>query len=151
MSNRVNGSTGCTRPNFLRLARLAFSTEKLQSQQHTEVLQEIVYEQESEEEEEVISASEIKKILGMWERASQFVEKKLPEKVLTGRASALFNDTCLTHFRNILKKRKKQTSMHRVFLKRLQVIVRKAWRKRLKPVMKDAVTKFKQKKQKIVK
>ncbi|UYV73205.1 hypothetical protein LAZ67_10002174 [Cordylochernes scorpioides] len=47
----------------------------------------------------------------MWERVSQFVEKKNPEKVATGRASDLFNDTCLTHFRNILRGRKKQTSL----------------------------------------
>ena len=67
--------------------------------------------------EEVISTSEIKEILGMWERVSQFVEKKHPEKVATGRASELFNDTCLTHFRNILKGRKKQTSLDRFFFK----------------------------------
>ncbi|GFT48212.1 e3 ubiquitin-protein ligase MYCBP2 [Nephila pilipes] len=73
--------------------------QELQSQQHTEVKQEIGFE---ESEEEVISASEIKEILGMWERVSQFVEKKHPEKVTTGFASDLFNDTCLTHFRNIL-------------------------------------------------
>lgn len=65
--------------------------------------------------EEVISTSEIKEILGMWERVSQFVEKKHPEKVATGRASELFNDTCLTHFRSILKGRKKQTSLDSFF------------------------------------
>ncbi|UYV64177.1 K02A2.6-like [Cordylochernes scorpioides] len=71
-----------------------------------------------ESEEEVISTSEIKEILGMWERVSQFVEKKHPEKVATGRASDLFNDTCLTHFRNILRGRKKQTSLDMFFSKR---------------------------------
>ncbi|UYV65222.1 hypothetical protein LAZ67_3003636 [Cordylochernes scorpioides] len=69
--------------------------QELQSQQHTEVMQVIGFE---ESEEGVISTSEIKEILGMWERVSQFVEKKHPEKVTTGRASDLFNDTCLTHF-----------------------------------------------------
>ncbi|GBL82599.1 hypothetical protein AVEN_263684-1 [Araneus ventricosus] len=61
--------------------------------------------------EDTISTSEIKEILGMWERVSQFVEKKHPEKVATGRASELYNDTCLTHFRTILQGRKKQTSL----------------------------------------
>ncbi|GFS42576.1 tigger transposable element-derived protein 1 [Nephila pilipes] len=61
--------------------------QELQSQQHTEVMQEIGFE---ESEEEVISTSEIKQILGMWERASQFVEKKHPQKVATGSASDLF-------------------------------------------------------------
>ena len=37
-------------------------------------MQEIGFE---ESEEEVISTSEIKEILGMWERVSQFVEKKV--------------------------------------------------------------------------
>ena len=45
----------------------------------------------------------------MWERVSQFVETKYPEKVAAGHASELFNDACLTHFRNILKGRKKET------------------------------------------
>ena len=39
--------------------------EKLQSQQHTEVLQKIGFEEEPEVEE-VISTIEIKEILGMW-------------------------------------------------------------------------------------
>ena len=84
--------------------------QELQSQQHSGVLQEIGFEEEPELEE-VISTSEIKEMLGMWERVSQLVEKKHPEKVATGRASELFNDTCLTHFRSILKVRKKQTSL----------------------------------------
>ncbi|GFS73947.1 tigger transposable element-derived protein 1 [Nephila pilipes] len=89
--------------------------QELQSQQHTEVMQEIGFEKS---EEEVISTSEIKEILGMWERVSQFVEKKHPEKVATGRASDLFNDTCLTHFQNILRGRKKQTFLNMFFSKR---------------------------------
>ncbi|GBM74592.1 Tigger transposable element-derived protein 1 [Araneus ventricosus] len=57
------------------------------------------------------STIEIKEILGMWERVSQFVEKKHPEKVATGRASELFNDT----FLSILQGRKKQTSLDSLF------------------------------------
>ncbi|UYV73520.1 hypothetical protein LAZ67_10003933 [Cordylochernes scorpioides] len=53
--------------------------QELQSQQHTEVMQVIGFE---ESEEEVISTSEIKEILGMWERVSQFVEKKNSQKKL---------------------------------------------------------------------
>ena len=84
----------------------------LQSQQHTEVMQEIGFE---ESEKEVISTSEIKEILGMWERVSQFVKKKHPERVAIGRAFDLLNDTCLTHFRNILRGMKKQTSLDMFF------------------------------------
>ena len=43
--------------------------QELQSQQHTEVLQEIGYEKEPKEEE-VISTSETKETLGVWERVS---------------------------------------------------------------------------------
>ncbi|GBN15869.1 Tigger transposable element-derived protein 1 [Araneus ventricosus] len=107
--------------------------QELQSQQHSGVLREIDFEEEPEVED-TISTSEIKEILGMWERVSQFVEKKHPEKVATGRASELFNDTCLTHFCSILQGRKKQTSMDSFFLIR---------RKRQRPVKRKAVTKFK--------
>ena len=64
--------------------------EKLLSQQHTEVPQEIGFEEEPEVEE-VISTIEIKGILGMWGRVSHFMKKKNPGKVATGHASELFN------------------------------------------------------------
>ena len=91
--------------------------KELQTQQHTKVLHEIGTAEEPEAEE-VISTSEIKEMLGMWERLSEFIERKHPEKVATGHALALYNDTCLTHFRNILKGRMKQTSLDRFLLKR---------------------------------
>lgn len=83
---------------------------------HTELLQDISSVEE-DEPEEVISTSEIKDMLAMWKKLSSFIEKKHPEKASTGRASALFNDICLSHFRNILKGRKKQTSLDRFLLK----------------------------------
>ena len=87
--------------------------KELQTQQHTEILQEI----NEPEAEEITSTCEIKEVLGMWEKVAEFVEKNHPEKIATGRESALFNDTCLNHFRNILKGRKKQTSLDRFLLK----------------------------------
>ncbi|XP_059540726.1 uncharacterized protein LOC132228401 [Myotis daubentonii] len=87
--------------------------KELQTQQHTEVLQEI----NDMEEEEVISVSEIKEMLGMWEKLSDFIQKKHPEKIATGRAMELFIDTCLTHFRNILKGKMKQISLDRFLSK----------------------------------
>ena len=62
---------------------------------------------ESEEEEEVITSAEIKEILKYYEKVTDFIKKKHPEKVHTGRITAQFNDICLTHFRNILKSRQK--------------------------------------------
>ena len=81
---------------------------------HSEVMLELSSEEEVEPVEELTSR-EIHDILGKWQEVSDFVEKRHPEKMSTGRASALFNDTCLTFFRNILKKRQKQTSLDRYF------------------------------------
>ena len=79
--------------------------KELQAQQYKEVLSEISSDEETEEE--VISTTEIKEVLAMWEKVLDFMVKKHPEKVATGLALALCNDTCLTHFRNIVKKGQK--------------------------------------------
>ena len=92
--------------------------KKLQIMQHTGVLQEISSGKEEVEPEEVISSGGIKEMLAMWEKLSSFIENKHLEKVLIGQASALFNDTCLTHFCNILKGRQMQTSLDRFLFKR---------------------------------
>lgn len=55
----------------------------------------------------------------MWQKVSDFVERKHPEKFATGRTAAMFNNTCLTYFRSILKGKKKQSSLIRLLLKRL--------------------------------
>lgn len=64
---------------------------------------------------------EIKALLEMWGK----LQKKRPEKVATERATALCNDTCQSHFRDILKGRMKQSSLSETFLDE----VRKAWLK----------------------
>lgn len=48
--------------------------------------------------EGIIFTSEMKEMLGMYEKLSGFVQKKHPETFVT----SLFNNTCLTQFRNIL-------------------------------------------------
>lgn len=88
--------------------------DELHSQQHTVDQRKISSEQDPEMVE-VISTRDIKEILGMWEKVVEFVDKNHPEKVATDRASELFNETCLTHFRIILKERKKQTSLDSFF------------------------------------
>ncbi|XP_067138051.1 cytochrome P450 4C1-like [Centruroides vittatus] len=95
----------------------------LHSQQHT-VVQRKISSEEKPEMEEVISTRDIKEILEMWEKVVEFVDKNHPEKVATGRASELFNETCLTHFRNILKGRKKQTSLDSFFKRSAKIIFR---------------------------
>ncbi|GFS30472.1 hypothetical protein NPIL_49561 [Nephila pilipes] len=51
------------------------------------------------------------------EKERKTLRERHPEKLSTGRASALFDDRCLTFFRNILKRRQKQTSLDRYLVK----------------------------------
>ncbi|XP_070619108.1 tigger transposable element-derived protein 1-like [Erythrolamprus reginae] len=97
------------------------TTEELKElQQQSEVLESWEEEAagEEEEEEEEMATRDIKEMLSMWDRLRDFVEKKHPEKVATVCAADLFNDTCLTHFRNVLKGKSKQTSPDRCLVKR---------------------------------
>ena len=91
------------------------TTEELQELHAEQQVIQDVSSGEEDEPQEVTSTAEIRNILEMWEQVSQFVEKKHPEKVRTGRAAVLYNDTCLTHFKNILKGRQKQASIHKYF------------------------------------
>ncbi|XP_070586956.1 tigger transposable element-derived protein 1-like, partial [Erythrolamprus reginae] len=75
----------------------------LQQQQQSEVLK--VLQEETAEEEEEIPTRDIKEMLSMWEKLRSFVEMKHPEKIATVRVADLFNDTCLAHFRKILRGR----------------------------------------------
>ena len=89
----------------------------LQQEQQSEVVK--AWEEETvEEEEKMIATKDMKEMLSMWEKIREFIEKNHPEKVATVRAADLFNDTCLTHFRKILKGRSKQTSLERFLIKR---------------------------------
>ena len=95
------------------------STEDLKELQrisHEEVMQELSSEEEVEQVEEIPSR-EIREMLAKWQDVADFVEKKHPDKLSTGRATTLFNDTCLAYFRNILKRRQKQTSLDKYFKK----------------------------------
>ncbi|XP_066531040.1 tigger transposable element-derived protein 1-like [Hoplias malabaricus] len=98
---------------------LELTTEELkelqQQQQQSEVLK--AWEEEAGGEEDV-TTKEIKEVLSLWERVREFIEKKHPEKVSTGRALDLCNDTCFTHFRKILQVRTKQSSLDKILLKR---------------------------------
>ena len=72
----------------------------------------------SGEEDRDKTMAEIKEMLSSYHKVAEFIEKKHPEKVHTGRLLAQFNDICLSHFRNILKSRQKQSSLDRYFSKR---------------------------------
>ena len=91
------------------------TTEELRELQAEQQVMQDDSSGDEEEPQEPISTAEIRNVLEMWEQVSQFVEKKHPEKVSTGRAAVLYNDTCLTHFRNIVKGRQKQASIQKYF------------------------------------
>ncbi|GFT54955.1 hypothetical protein NPIL_315111 [Nephila pilipes] len=66
--------------------------------------------------EELKELQKISHSVVMMELSSE--EEVEPEEKLTSRrASALFDDRCLTFFRNILKRRQKQTSLGRYLVK----------------------------------
>lgn len=60
---------------------------------------------------EIISIRDVKDMLGMWENVLEFVYKNRPEKVATDHASVLLNETCQTHYRIMLRARKRHTSL----------------------------------------
>lgn len=74
---------------------------KVQMQQHMEILQ------TRKRYKKVISASAISELFGKSEKPSNFIQKKNSKNVAQGIATALVNDTDLTHFRNTLNVRTK--------------------------------------------
>ena len=53
----------------------------------------------------------------MWETVQHFVEKHYTAKVLAVWAMNLFHNNAMSHFREILKRRQKQVSLHRFIVK----------------------------------
>ncbi|XP_069164988.1 uncharacterized protein [Procambarus clarkii] len=90
----------------------------------TEELQALQKEQQEDPAEEVspveedeavanVPSAEVKKVCQMWEEMQTFIEKTHPEKAVVGRYINIFNDNVMPHYRDILQRRKKQTSMDR--------------------------------------
>ena len=61
--------------------------------------------------EKEIPTNAIKELLTKWQDISQFIERTHPENASTHRAISLFDDTALKYYRNILRGRKRQTTM----------------------------------------
>nr|XP_053634985.1 tigger transposable element-derived protein 1-like [Cherax quadricarinatus]XP_053634986.1 tigger transposable element-derived protein 1-like [Cherax quadricarinatus]XP_053634987.1 tigger transposable element-derived protein 1-like [Cherax quadricarinatus]XP_053634988.1 tigger transposable element-derived protein 1-like [Cherax quadricarinatus] len=83
---------------------------------HPEHQQTIAQEIASEEEEErwkKVPSSEIKEICAMWSRIERFVEEHHPNKAVVSRVNNMYNDYVLSHFREILKRHQKQSSLDR--------------------------------------
>lgn len=93
---------------------------KLQAEQQQKVIEDLSSEEEGREDTPTLSSSEIKEILMMWEKVQSFVEHHHPNKAVSGRAGALFNDNAMSHFRGILLRKQKQVSLDKFLLKKRQ-------------------------------
>lgn len=85
------------------------------------VSQQEVLEESLSEEEEVTekqqSSAEIREMLKAWETVTSYTEKHHPNKEVAMRAANLFNDNAVSHFRQILKRRQKQTTLDSFLVK----------------------------------
>ncbi|XP_059558184.1 tigger transposable element-derived protein 1-like isoform X1 [Myotis daubentonii] len=84
------------------------TTEELQDLQR-EQQQPAAEEPSSEGGREDIPTSLIKGMLGKWGEMQSFIEKYHPDKEVAHRAINLFNDNAVFHFRQMLKRRQKQS------------------------------------------
>ncbi|KAM4642474.1 uncharacterized protein O3C94_016790 [Discoglossus pictus] len=98
--------------------RQELSTEELQELQR-EQQQKVAEERSSGEEEgrEEAPTALIKEMCSKWVELQNFVEKYHPDNSVASRVVDLFNDQTMSHFRNILKRRQKQLSLHRFLVK----------------------------------
>ncbi|XP_005008025.1 tigger transposable element-derived protein 1-like [Cavia porcellus] len=86
---------------------------------HREQQQKVMEKSSSAEEEEKNGEETltIRKICKMWETVKNFVEKDHPNEAVAGRAVNLFNDSAMSHFHKILKRKQKQVSLNRFLVK----------------------------------
>nr|XP_034981426.1 glutamate-rich protein 5 isoform X1 [Zootoca vivipara]XP_034981427.1 glutamate-rich protein 5 isoform X1 [Zootoca vivipara] len=82
--------------------------------------QQVAREEISEEKEsrEIVSTALIKKMCAKWAEVQSFVEKYHPDKAAASRATNTFNDNAMSHFRQILKHRKKQISIEKMIVRK---------------------------------
>jgi hypothetical protein len=84
----------------------------------TEELQETQRDVSSEKEDDEkgpMPTSAIKDVLKKWENVRTTVLEWYPNHVEVNRAGDLYNDNAINHFRKILKKRKRQSTLERFF------------------------------------
>nr|XP_053631974.1 tigger transposable element-derived protein 1-like [Cherax quadricarinatus] len=98
--------------------REELATEELQElhlQQQEITAQEIAAEEEEERWRKVPS-SKIKDICAKWTEVQTFMDELHPNKAVAGRIGNMYNDSVVSHFRQILKKCQKQSSLDRYFV-----------------------------------
>ncbi|CAG0922969.1 unnamed protein product, partial [Notodromas monacha] len=72
-------------------------------------------DEEEEEGRQPIPTTVIKKFLKNWEELQEFVNKNHPEQAEVNRAGDIYSETAMRHFRQLLKKRQRQTTLDNFF------------------------------------
>ena len=96
---------------------------------NVEALQAIAEEENEEAQKEVLSeekdegkgpvpTSAVKEFLQKWDDVQKFALEWHPNKIEVSRSVDLFNDKTICHFRNLLKKRSKQSTLDGFFQSR---------------------------------
>ena len=92
-------------------------------------------EQSSKDEEkakERIPNASIKKICSKRDDVRSFVEKYHPHALVANRAANHFNDNVMSHFKNILQRRRKQQTLDKIFMnKKGRTLKRKIYLSRI--------------------
>ncbi|XP_039623765.1 tigger transposable element-derived protein 1-like [Polypterus senegalus] len=89
--------------------------KELHKEQQQEVVEELLGEEGAGDE--ALSSSKIKEVLAKWEEVKTFFEENHPNKAVCGRTMNLCNDSVVSHFRSILKRRQKQVSLDKFLVK----------------------------------
>ncbi|XP_067125996.1 tigger transposable element-derived protein 1-like [Centruroides vittatus] len=95
------------------------TTEELQAllaQEH-EAQKEASSDEEEEQSNQPISTAAIKDFLVKWGEVQEFTNTHYPNTAAANRINDLYNDTLAHHFRQVLKKREKQTTLDMFFKK----------------------------------
>nr|XP_053657401.1 tigger transposable element-derived protein 1-like [Cherax quadricarinatus] len=90
--------------------------QELHLQQQEITAQEIAAEEEEERWRKVPS-SKIKDICAKWTEVQLFMDELHPDKAVAGRIGNMYNDSVVSHFRQILKKRQKRSFLDRYFVR----------------------------------
>jgi hypothetical protein len=86
--------------------------QELEKEEHKTKMDTLSSGSEEEETEEA-PTSLIKEIVAKWMDVKNFAQNYHPNKAQTSRNSTVWNDQTMSHFRNILRRQQKQSSLDR--------------------------------------
>ena len=72
----------------------------------------------TDDEETITTTADAKKLCALWRDLQEGIEKHHPDKTLSSRAMDYMNDHVMSHFRKVIEKNKKQSTIDKFFQKR---------------------------------